>query len=128
MHTVTTLVVDDDPIAAEIVAAVLEDLGHTVLLAENALEALEQLQQRPDIALILSDMHMPMVSGIELLGTLREQGQQQPFILLTGDDPQAFLAQEPRLNACLTKDFTLEESLPPVVAQALVGSTLHLGE
>ena len=122
MHTVTTLVVDDDPIAAEIVAAVLEDLGHTVLLAENALEALEQLQQRPDIALILSDMHMPMVSGIEL------QGQQQPFILLTGDDPQAFLAQEPRLNACLTKDFTLEESLPPVVAQALVGSTLHLGE
>ena len=40
-------------------------------------------------------------------------------ILLTGDAPEGLLAQEPRLDACLTKDFSLDEALPQVIAQVL---------
>lgn len=113
------LVVDDDPLAAAMVAAVLEALGHTVLQAENAIEAAEQLNVHSDIALVVSDMNMPMVSGIDLFRELRAQGNLLPFILLTGDAPEGLLAQEPRLDACLTKDFSLDEALPQVIAQVL---------
>ena len=113
------LVVDDDPLAAAMVAAVLEALGHTVLQAENAIEAAEQLNAHSDIALVVSDMNMPMVSGIDLFRELRAQGNLLPFILLTGDAPEGLLAQEPRLDACLTKDFSPDEALPQVIAQVL---------
>ena len=54
------LVVDDDAMAAEMVAAVLQELGHSVVLAEHAMQAVECLQAEPEIALIVSDMHMPL--------------------------------------------------------------------
>jgi CheY-like chemotaxis protein len=113
------LVVDDDPLAAAMVAAVLEGLGHSVLQAENAIDAAEQLNAHSNIALVVSDMNMPMVSGIDLFRELRAQGNLMPFILLTGDAPEGLLAQEPRLDACLTKDFSLDEALPQVIAQVL---------
>lgn len=113
------LVVDDDGLAAEMTAAVVEGMGHSAVVAENAIEATEQLNAHSDIALILSDMNMPMVSGIDLFRELREQGNALPFILLTGDEPAGLLAQEPRLDGCLTKDFMLEESLPAMMAEVL---------
>lgn len=113
------LVVDDDAMAAEMVAAVLQELGHSVVLAEHAMQAVECLQAEPEIALIVSDMHMPLLSGIELFQELRAQGCQQPFILLTGDEPGTLFAQEPRLDACLAKDFTLEEHLPALIGEVM---------
>lgn len=113
------LVVDDDAMAGEMTAAVLEDLGHASVLAEDGMHAVQQLNTHTDIALIISDMNMPLVSGIDLFRELREQGSQLPFILLTGDEPAPLLAQEPRLDGCLTKDFSLDASLPALIAQVL---------
>ena len=113
------LLVDDDPMAAAMSAAILEDLGHDILLAEDDMDAIEQINAHPDLHLIVSDMHMPLVSGIDLFRELREQGNMLPFILLTGDEPAPLLAQEPRLDGCLTKDFSLQESLPALIAQVL---------
>ena len=113
------LVVDDDAMAAEMVAAVLQELGHSVVLAEHAMQAVECLQAEPEIALIVSDMHMPLLSGIELFQELRAQGCQLPFILLTGDEPGTLFVQEPRLDACLAKDFTLEEHLPALIGEVM---------
>jgi len=113
------LVVDDDSMAAEMTGAVLEEMGHTVLLAEDGIDAVDKLNADGGIELIVSDMNMPMVSGIDLFRELREQGNALPFILLTGDEPAGLLAAEPRLDACLLKDFSLEESLPRVMAEVL---------
>ena len=113
------LVVDDDAMAGEMTGALLEELGHEVILAEDSMDAVSQLNADASIELIVSDMNMPLVSGIELFRELREQGNTLPFILLTGDKPEGLLAQEPRLDACLLKDFTLEESLPQVVNNVL---------
>ncbi|MEO5345562.1 MAG: response regulator [Magnetococcus sp. YQC-9] len=113
------LVVDDDPVAGEMTMAVLEGAGHAVVLVENGVEALDALEDGNDFAMIISDMNMPLVSGIELFGELRGRGDDRPFILLTGDDPEGPLAREPRLDGCLTKDFTLEESLPNMMAEVL---------
>ncbi len=110
------LVVDDDPLAGELTAAVLEDLGHEVTLATDALDAMARLAEEDGIALILSDLNMPLINGIELFRELRAQGSTRPFILLTGDDPEGPARIEPALDACLMKDFTLDESLPQVLA------------
>ncbi|MYL24444.1 response regulator [Vreelandella massiliensis] len=115
------LVVDDDALSGEMVAAVLEAQGHQPVLADNAVDGMAQLNAHPQIGLIISDMNMPLISGIEFFRELREQGNTLPFILLTGDDPEAARQQESGLSACLVKDFTLDESLPRIMRGVLDG-------
>lgn len=113
------LVVDDDPLTAELVAAILESTGHEATVVGNALEALETVAAMPTIAAVISDLHMPLMDGLDLFRTLREQNQAIVFVLLTGDDPAGPLALEPTLDACLLKDFALEETLLPALDAAL---------
>lgn len=113
------LVVDDDSLAGEMTGAVLEEAGHEVVLAGDGMAAAATLDADAAIELVVSDMNMPMVSGIDLFRELRAQGVNLPFILLTGDDPGGLLAQEPKLDACLMKDGALEETLPRVLAAVL---------
>lgn len=109
------LLVDDDAMAAEMTAAILEDAGHTLVIAKDAADALEQFDANPDLDMVISDMNMPLISGIDLFRQLREQGQNLPFVLLTGDAAGPLLAQEPCLDACLVKDFSLLETLAPAI-------------
>ncbi len=113
------LVVDDDSLAGAMTGAVLEEAGHEVLMAENGMEAAEILGADAAIEMVVSDLNMPMVSGIDLFRELRAQGVNLPFILLTGDDPAKAVAAEPKLDACLMKDFALEESLPQIMAEVM---------
>ena len=113
------LVVDDDALAGEMIAAVLEGMGHEAVLAEDGVDAVGRLNADSSIALVISDMNMPLVSGIDLFRELRAQGCLLPFILLTGDEPAGLLAQEPRLDACLAKDFSLPDALPTTLDQVL---------
>ncbi len=112
------LIVDDDPLAGEMAAAVLEDAGHDCLLAENGVEALERLAGTDPIELIVSDMNMPLVSGLDLFRELRDQGDETPFVLLTGDDPEPLRLQAPGLAGVLIKDASLEEALPALVSRS----------
>jgi CheY-like chemotaxis protein len=113
------LVVDDDALAGEMIGITLEMLDHTVTLAENGIEAIEQIENNPNLNLIISDMNMPIMSGIELFQMLLENGVKLPFILLTGDDPSPLLIQEPRLSACVLKDYSLDQTLPPLIASVM---------
>jgi len=115
------LVVDDDPLAAEMTAAILEDAQYTVVQAGDAIEAMACIGAAADLRAIVSDMHMPLINGIELFRSLRGDGCTLPFILLTGDAPEPLRAQEPRLSACLTKDFSMAEHLPALLAGLLEG-------
>ena len=112
------LIVDDDPMAAEMISSILQELGHSVLLAEDGMDAVGHLNTDATIEMVISDMNMPLITGIDLFRELREQGSALPFILLTGDDPAKLLALEPRLGACVMKDFDLDSTLPAAMAQA----------
>jgi CheY-like chemotaxis protein len=109
------LLVDDDAMAAEMTAAILEEAGHILVMAQDAADAVAQFDANPDVDMVISDMNMPLLSGIDLFRQLREQGQNLPFVLLTGDAAGPLLAEEPRLDACLVKDFSLEETLAPAI-------------
>jgi CheY-like chemotaxis protein len=64
------LIVDDEPIILELIRDVLEDAGFTVLTANTGTAALYLVQHTP-VALILTDLMMPNLSGIELARRLR---------------------------------------------------------
>ncbi len=113
------LVVDDDSLAGQMTGAVLEAAGYEIALAEDGMTAAQMLNADAAIGVVVSDMNMPVISGIDLFRELRAQGVKLPFVLLTGDDPAPLLAAEPGLDACIMKDFSIEASLPAAVAEAL---------
>lgn len=115
------LVVDDDPMACEMTTAFLEDAGHRTVTAENGVEALEKLAADASVELVVSDLNMPLVSGIDLFREMRSQGIGMPFILLSGDDPAGPRAEEPGLDACLLKDFSLADTLADTIAGVMDG-------
>jgi signal transduction histidine kinase len=81
----TILVVDDDVMIAEVTAALLEDLQHTVIVANSAAEALDHLRERGDgIDLMLTDHAMPGMTGIELAAKVREERPELRIILASG--------------------------------------------
>jgi signal transduction histidine kinase len=81
----TILVVDDDVMIAEVTAALLEDLDHTVIVVNSAADAIEQLRVRGDtIDLLLTDHAMPGMTGIELAAKAREDRPGLPIILASG--------------------------------------------
>lgn len=110
------LVVDDDALAGMMTGAMLEEAGHEVVLAEDGGSALAALNGDVTIAMVVSDMNMPGQNGIELFHALRAGGGSVPFVLLTGSEPAALLALEPRLDACVAKDEAIEQVLPATVA------------
>ena len=66
----TILVVDDEPLIAMALEAVLGDAGHRVATAANGRQALERLAEAPRPDLVLLDMMMPVMSGPALLAAM----------------------------------------------------------
>lgn len=88
-RNVTILVVDDDQFVRELLAEILQSHGYRVETAENGLDALEKYASALAMTLILSDMDMPVMSGLELIQNLRHAQDTVPIIILTGNDEVA---------------------------------------
>ena len=78
----TILVVDDEKNYLTILSAILEDEGFEVLTAPGGFEALE-VHKSSDLDLILTDMKMPKMDGIELLENIKESDPDLPVIMMT---------------------------------------------
>ncbi len=79
----TLLLIDDDDVVRESLAAYLEDSGFSVLQASNGLLGLQVFeQQQPD--LVICDLRMPQVGGLELIRQVTERSPQTPVIVLSG--------------------------------------------
>ena len=78
------LAVDDDPLVLAGTASMLEDLGHSVLAASSAEEALTMARAAPHIDLVISDQVMPGMSGAHLVEALRKNNPSLPMILASG--------------------------------------------
>jgi DNA-binding NtrC family response regulator len=77
------LVVDDEPDLAESCAYFLERAGYEARCAESAHEALEMLA-KDSFSVVVSDVRMPRMSGMELLAAIRERDPDIEVLLLTG--------------------------------------------
>ncbi|WP_270937859.1 ATP-binding protein [Falsiroseomonas oryzae] len=78
------LVVDDDPLVAAGTAMLLEDLGHSAVVATSAAEALARLAREPGVDMVLTDHAMPGMTGMELAERLRRERPDLPVALATG--------------------------------------------
>ncbi len=76
------LVVDDEPHMRRVLEIMLRKAGHLVFVAGNGREALEVLRDNP-VDLVITDMRMPKMDGIELLTRLRQDGVEIPVIVIT---------------------------------------------
>jgi DNA-binding response OmpR family regulator len=113
------LIVDDEPNVRLVFRTALESTGYTVAEVEDGAAALEWLSgSAADVVLL--DLQMPRVGGMEVLGRLRESGNDVPVVIVTahGSIPDAVQAIKLGAIDFLTKPLN-PESLRQVVAGVL---------
>lgn len=96
----TILVVDDDSLIALSTVDMLEDLGHTVIEANSAKQALDIMDTGRPIDLLITDYVMPGMTGLQLAEIVRSKNPTLPILLATGyaDMPEGASLQLPRLS------------------------------
>jgi CheY-like chemotaxis protein len=112
------LIVDDEPAILDLLRSVLEDEGFTVITASNGAAALYLIQRTP-IALVLTDLMMPLVSGIDLARQLHSSPQTAsiPLLLMSAAMPQQI---NPIFATVIYKPFAVD-TVVSIVRQFLPG-------
>jgi two-component system response regulator MprA len=106
------LVVDDDPNVRSMLESVLQASGYTVVSAGGGLEALAICTSEGQaIDVVVTDVTMPELSGIEMVSIMRANGINAPVLYISGD-------QRVDGELCLLKPFTTQ-SLLEFVAKLL---------
>ena len=104
------LVAEDDPVNQLVVQAMLENLGIYVEIAGHGAEAV-RVSEAGGFDLILMDLHMPHLDGLQASAAIRARGDQTPIIALTAnilpDTPEE--CQEAGMDGFLSKPMTLED-------------------
>jgi CheY-like chemotaxis protein len=80
------LVVDDDVLVLELIASMLEELGCDVLQARSSVEAFGKIEGDQSIEILIADMNMPGLSGVQLAERASEFRRGLQVILVSGRD------------------------------------------
>jgi PAS domain S-box-containing protein len=117
-NALRVLAVDDDYLVLMNVTTMLEDLGHQVVEASSAADALAALAAGPPVDLVITDHAMPKMTGADMITALRVDHPAMPIILASGyaDIPGGPPADVVRLP----KPFN-QNALAAAIAQALGG-------
>lgn len=113
----TILVVDDDLEICSLIRFFLENAGYTVVTADGGEEGLRVYKRhQASISLLLTDVTMPKMSGIDLADRVLQLDSHLPVLFMSGDAPRTNLHA-----SCLTKPFNPAD-LVGRVAQVLYSS------
>ncbi len=106
----TVMIVEDDPATRRLYRFLLTNSGYVVLEAEDGKAAIERLATT-HCDVIITDMNMPRMGGIEMVRTLRQQQSTVHVIMVTafGTPDTEKLAYRAGVNEYLTKPFDFEE-------------------
>ena len=114
--TAHILVVDDEPVVRQFATRVLADAGYGVTTAEDGAEALQLVRERGErLRVVVSDIVMPRLNGVQLLEALSVSHPDLPIILMSGY-AHAQLARQGIAAPCslLAKPFAPEALLAEV--------------
>ncbi len=122
----TILAVDDEPHMRRLLEISLRQAGYRALSAGNGREALELIQQQ-QIDLVVSDLHMPGMSGLQLLEAIRKQYERLPFIMVTAQGEIKTAVEAMKLGASdyILRPFELE-TLEIAIQKALAVNRIQL--
>jgi two-component system, cell cycle response regulator CpdR len=117
------LVVDDESAVRMMVARALESSGYSVVGARDGAQALELLEcRRVGFNLVLTDIRMPRLGGLELGREVASRQWNIPVLYMSADPPDALMDGDGLTQAaCLQKPFTIH-TLMTSVRQLLAGS------
>lgn len=100
------LVVDDEPIVREVTATLLGFMGYEVLTAQDGQEALELFEQnRERLRLILMDMSMPRLNGLEAARNILQRDPSLPIVLCSGYPAEIYGLEAVPLSGFLQKPY-----------------------
>lgn len=107
----TVLVIEDEALIRDTVSLALGEEGFTVLTLENGRQALEVIRQTPALDLIVLDLMLPGLNGLDLCRLLRREGNSVPIIMLTakGDETDCVVGLELGADDYVTKPFGMRE-------------------
>ncbi len=104
------LVIDDSKAMLSFYQSVVLDMGLNILTAANGREALNLMEEEKSFALIITDMNMPVMDGLELTRKIREQANRSvvPILMATTESEQSQrdMAHSAGVSAFITKPFT----------------------
>lgn len=86
------LIVEDSPTQATQIRFLIEEAGYDAVVAEDGLAALESLANQP-CDIVLTDLHMPNMNGLQLVEEVRNRYETIPVILITNDGTETIAAQ-----------------------------------
>ncbi|MGI6344675.1 MAG: response regulator [Bacillota bacterium] len=117
------LIVDDQSSIRRLLTEYFQTVGWQTLAAANGQEAVLKLQESPDV--ILLDMKMPVMDGLETLRHVRSMGKQIPVIMMTAYGELGLLHQAKTLGAddTVQKPFDLH-ALGDKVAELCMAQSL----
>jgi two-component system, response regulator, stage 0 sporulation protein F len=109
--TISILYVDDEPINLELFEIIFEDKFH-ILTAESGFNGLSVLRSNPEISVVISDMKMPGMNGIEFIKIARIEFPDILFFILTGYEISKEIDEalnEKIINRYFRKPFDMDE-------------------
>lgn len=115
------LIVDDDDAVRSFISIATQRLGYQVMGATDGVDALKKLENNPDqIGLILTDVNMPQMDGLELVKALKKRPTSPAIAVMSGRlDPTVRVAlQAEGVTAFLNKPFSTE-ALKTTLLQAV---------
>lgn len=123
IKTARILLVEDDTTFRSLLAAILDDDGYELVEREDGKSALKTLQGQ-SFDLVLSDLRLPGLNGLDLFRRAQAEGIAPPFILLTafGTVEEAVAAIKEGVADFLTKPLKDPETLRTLVRRVLAGS------
>lgn len=102
------LLVDDEIEIAELWQDVLEEEGYRIISANSGTEAVKQLEQQ-EIALLVTDMKLPDMSGWDVIASARKRNPSLPVIAASGDTSAIGAEQKDKIDRVLTKPFRIDD-------------------
>lgn len=111
------LIIEDDPNIADLVEIHLNDLGYELDCATDGLTGLEKFEHNP-YALIILDLMLPKLDGLEVCKRIREQNKYTPILMLTSrsEELDKVLGLELGADDYITKPFGIREFIARVKA------------
>jgi CheY-like chemotaxis protein len=103
------LVADDDPVIRKLLCQVFSEDGHKVSPATNGAQVIEKVQKE-DFELLLLDVHMPVMDGLETLRNMRSMFPNLPVVMMDSyPDQLVRQAENEGALTCIHKPFDLNE-------------------
>jgi len=95
----TILVVDDSSTVRQQVAMALKQAGFAIMEAADGLKGLAAIEANPNIDMVVCDVNMPNLNGLEMLERVKSKGHKLPILMLTTEGQPSMIKRAKQAGA-----------------------------